>query len=269
MLIVGRSCPWAHRAWLVWSLRQLGGTIELVVVEPDPEAGRWRFATPFAGMQHPAGLSIASAGPRRGVRHRAAALLLQPAAGAGGGERQADRTAQPVARPKRSARIWIHRPNARPRRSGASGCRGPSMTAFTAAALPATRRPTTEAETELFSTLAAAETALQQHPWLSGSMPSLADVQLFPTLIRLELVYAPLFGVSRQPLWQLPSLWQWRSRLYAQPGVAASCAPEAWRRDYFGALFPLHPSGIVPAAPNLATLVGPCPGRGSDGSPLP
>jgi hypothetical protein len=49
VLIVGRSCPWAHRAWLVWSLRQLGGTIELVVVEPDPEAGRWCFATPFEG----------------------------------------------------------------------------------------------------------------------------------------------------------------------------------------------------------------------------
>ena len=49
VLIVGRSCPWAHRAWLTWALRGLAGSIDLVVVEPDPAAGRWRFATPFAG----------------------------------------------------------------------------------------------------------------------------------------------------------------------------------------------------------------------------
>ena len=49
VLIVGRSCPWAHRAWLVWQLRRLQASIELLVVEPDPRAGRWRFSTPFLG----------------------------------------------------------------------------------------------------------------------------------------------------------------------------------------------------------------------------
>ncbi len=47
VLIVGRSCPWAHRAWLTWTLRQLGRSIDLLVVEPDPAAGRWRFLEPF------------------------------------------------------------------------------------------------------------------------------------------------------------------------------------------------------------------------------
>jgi putative glutathione S-transferase len=51
VLIVGRSCPWAHRAWLVWSLRGLGASITLVVVDPDPAEGRWRFAEAFEGCQ--------------------------------------------------------------------------------------------------------------------------------------------------------------------------------------------------------------------------
>jgi len=51
------------------------------------------------------------------------------------------------------------------------------------------------------------------------------------------------------------TLWRWRSRFYGLPGVAATCASEHWRRDYFGSLFPLHPSGIVPAGPDLSTLV--------------
>jgi glutathionyl-hydroquinone reductase len=117
-----------------------------------------------------------------------------------------------------------------------------------------------EAEAELFSTLEALEETLRAgaaagESWLCGAEPSLADVVLFPTLIRLELVYAPLFGCSRRPLWQFPALAQWRARFFALPGVAATCFPEAWRRDYFGSLFPLNASGIIPAGPDLASLV--------------
>ena len=116
--------------------------------------------------------------------------------------------------------------------------------------------------TRPFAALAEAETALAGGgPWLGGEELTLADLQLFATLIRWELVYAPLFGCSRQPLWQLGQLWAWRARLFALPGVAASCDGEAWRRDYFGALFPLNPSGIVPAGPDLARLVQAIPHR--------
>ena len=51
VLVVGRSCPWAHRAWLTWRLRHLGETIALVVAEPDPAAGRWVFAEPLLGCR--------------------------------------------------------------------------------------------------------------------------------------------------------------------------------------------------------------------------
>jgi putative glutathione S-transferase len=120
-----------------------------------------------------------------------------------------------------------------------------------------------EAEGELFTALEAAEAQLRRGEeaqgaspvWLCGAAPTLADVVLFPTLIRLELVYAPLFGCSRLTMAQLPALSRWRARFYGLGGVADTCFAEAWRRDYFGALFPLHPSGIIPAGPDLAALV--------------
>ncbi len=266
VLIVGRSCPWAHRAWLVWSLRQLGASIDLEVVEPDPQAGRWRFRQPFEGCASLRELydrSGAAAGARATVpvlysRGRRQVLL---------GE---------------SARL-IELLNRWP--GQALDLDPPGQAAATAAwrerlqgavndgvyrcGFARNQAAYDQAETALFATLEGAETALSRQPWLAGERLSLADVQLFPTLIRLELVYAPLFGVSRRPLWQLPALWAWRSRFFALPGVAASCDAPAWRRDYFGALFPLHPSGIVPAGPALATLVGPCPGRSGDDSPAP
>ena len=99
VLIVGRSCPWAHRAWLVWSLRQLhGDSIELLVVEPDPKAGRWRFQRPFLGCNTLQELYRRS-GAAAQQRATVPVLVHRPrGAGGGGRERPADRTAQPVAR---------------------------------------------------------------------------------------------------------------------------------------------------------------------------
>jgi putative glutathione S-transferase len=267
VLIVGRSCPWAHRAWLVWSLRELGSTIELVVVEPDPQAGRWRFEPPFEGCNSllelyrrcGAGAGVRATVPLLYSRSRSqvlvgeSALLIEllnqwPAA-AGAPDLDPDDQRQSTVAWRQRLQHSVN--------DGVYRC-----------GFARTQAAYDQAEAELFATLQAAEHTLAASPWLSGAQPSLADVQLFTTLIRLELVYAPLFGVSRQPLWQLPALWQWRSRFHALPGVAASCWPEAWRRDYFGALFPLNPSGLIPAGPELATLVGACPVGTSHGSPL-
>jgi glutathionyl-hydroquinone reductase len=267
VLIVGRSCPWAHRAWLVWSLRELGGTIELVVVEPDARAGRWRFPSPFEGCASLLEL-YRRCGAAAGVRATVPLLYSRSRSQVLVGE---------------SARL-IELLNQWPAGAGAIDLDPPDQRQSTASwrqrlqqsvndgvyrcGFARTQAAYDQAERELFATLQEAEHTLASSPWLSGAQPSLADVQLFATLIRLELVYAPLFGVSRQPLWQLPALWRWRSRFHALPGVEASCWPDAWRRDYFGALFPLHPSGIVPAGPELATLVGACPDGTSHGSPL-
>jgi putative glutathione S-transferase len=113
-----------------------------------------------------------------------------------------------------------------------------------------------QAESALFAALEEVERSLgSRGPWLCGDRLTLADLRLFPTLIRWESVYAPLFGCSRKQLWQLPNIWRWRQQLLALPGVMATCDAEAWRQDYFGALFPLNPGGIVPAGPELSTLV--------------
>ena len=257
VLIVGRSCPWAHRAWLVWTLRQLQGTVELVVVEPDANAGRWRFSTPFLGcttLQELYQRSGAAAQQRATVP----VLVHRPSGQVVLGE---------------SARL-IELLNQWPAPAGSLNLAPPEQAeamqqwrqllqgavndGVYRCGFARNQQAYNRAESALFAALDQVEQALQPAGaalWLTGTQPSLADVQLFPTLIRLELVYAPLFGVSRKPLWQFPALWRWRQRFFALPGVADTCCDQAWRHDYFGALFPLHPSGIVPAGPALATLV--------------
>ena len=273
VLIVGRSCPWAHRAWLVHSLRRLGDTIELVVVDPDPQAGRWRFAEPFEGCGTLAELYRRSQAPRgiratvpllwsrrlgRIVVAESARLIelldLWPAA-----------AAPQLAPPDRLEAIQAWRER----------LQGAVNDGVYRCGFARNQAAYDEAEAAFWDTLAAVETALLRRgedgeAWLCGPAVSLADVQLFPTLVRLELVYGPLFGVSRRPLWQLPALWDWRRRFFALDGVAATCFPEAWRRDYFGSLFPLHPSGIIPAGPDLAALLAgrPAPAPADTACPL-
>jgi putative glutathione S-transferase len=282
VLIVGRSCPWAHRAWLVWTLRQLGGSIELLVVEPDPAAGRWRFAEPFEGCTTLLDLYRRSGGDPSaratvpalysrnqgrilvGESARLIELLNRWPAAAAAPDLAPDAHSAAIERWRDQLQDHVN--------DGVYRC-----------GFARNQAAYDEAEGELFAALKAVEVHLRERegtadvsmipagehpstaatttaeqssgPWLCGSAPSLADVVLFPTLIRLELVYAPLFGCSRLPLRQLPALHRWRARFHRLPGVAATCFPEAWRRDYFGALFPLHPSGIIPAGPDLADLV--------------
>jgi putative glutathione S-transferase len=257
VLIVGRSCPWAHRAWLVWALRQLQQSIRLLIVEPDPQAGRWRFRTPFLGcntLQELYRRSGADANQRATVP-----VLVEAASGRvvlGESARLIELLNQwPMAAPAHDLVPKALIPEITRWRELLQGAVNDGVYRCGFARNQAAYD---RAESELFAALDQAETALASPgagPWLCGEQLTLADVQLFPTLIRLELVYAPLFGVSRRPLWQLPALWQWRQRFHGLPGVADTCCDQAWREDYFGALFPLHPSGIVPAGPALATLV--------------
>jgi glutathionyl-hydroquinone reductase len=259
VLIVGRSCPWAHRAWLTWTLRRLAGPIELLVVEPDPAAGRWRFLEPFEGCATLAELYRRS-GADRQARATVPALWSRS---------QGRILLSESARLIELLSAWPAPPGVpdlAPEAGGAAiatwrqRLQGDVNDGVYRCGFARTQAAYDEAEAALFATLEAVEEELAARQragedWLCGAAPSLADVVLFPTMIRMEMVYAPLFGCSRRPLWQLPALWGWRARFFGLEGVAATCFPQAWRRDYFGALFPLHPSGIVPAGPDLATLV--------------
>ena len=261
VLIVGRSCPWAHRTWLTWTLRELAPTVELLVVVPDPAAGRWRFNEPFEDCR-----TVMELYRRCGADPRTRATV--PALYS---RRQGKILVNESARLIELLNGWpaaAAAPDLAPQgereaiASWRERLQGDVNDGVYRCGFARNQAAYDEAEAALFSALEAVEAALAAKGgagggWLCGGPgPSLADVVLFPTLIRLELVYAPLFGCSRRPLWHLPQLWEWRRRFHALPGVAATCFPEAWRADYFGALFPLHPSGIVPAGPDLATLVG-------------
>ena len=262
LLILGRSCPWAQRTWLVHQLRQLGGSLKLMVASADHRAGRWQLDPPWQGCHTLLELYRRCGAP---PSYRATVPVLVDPSG-------------PRLLGNDSARLvelLNHWPAPDTAPDLAPAHQAESIERWQSLLQPAvndgvyrcgfarTQAAYNRAETDLFQALDQVEQALADgRPWLCGNQLTLADIRLFPTLIRWELVYAPLFGCSRRPLWQFPHLWSWRQRFHALAGVDDTCDASAWRHDYFGALFPLNPGGIVPAGPDLSTLV-------SAGTPRP
>jgi putative glutathione S-transferase len=254
-LIVGRSCPWAHRTWLVHQLRGLDQSLNLLTAHADHKAGRWQLDPPWLECNSLLALYQRCDAP---PSHRATVpVLIDPSHPKILGNESAQlvevlnswpthEDAPDLAPPelRNSISRWqeLLQPNVN---DGVYRC-----------GFARNQAAYNRAEAALFAALDQVETSLSQSgPWLCGEQITLADVRLFPTLIRWEMVYSPLFGCSQRPLWTFPKLWNWRRRLYEQPGVQTSCDAESWRHDYFGALFPLNPGGIVPSGPDLTTLV--------------
>ncbi|OUW39828.1 MAG: glutathione-dependent reductase, partial [Synechococcus sp. TMED185] len=225
--------------------------VNLVLVEPDPQAGRWVFPAPLLGCRSLQELyRLAGANPQQ---RATVPLLLDPGSESRSPVILSNESAELVQLLNRwpgSAMDLEPEPLLEAIEQWSQQLQHSLNDGVYRCGFARSQTAYDRAEAALFAALEALEESLSgQGPWLCGAQLTLADVRLFPTLIRWEQVYAPLFGCSRQPLWCFPALWQWRARFLALPGVLETCDPLAWRTDYFGALFPLRPSALVPAGP--------------------
>ena len=110
---------------------------------------------------------------------------------------------------------------------------------------------------ELFAALDEIDVVLATNRYLCGQQVTLADVRLFTTLFRFDVVYYGLFKCNRRRIQDYKNLGPYLRELYQLPGVASTCDLEAVKRDYYGNLFPLNPGGIIPSGPDMTSLLEP------------
>ena len=48
---------------------------------------------------------------------------------------------------------------------------------------------------------------------------------------------------------------KWRKIIFNLYNINKTCDADAWRKDYFGALFPLNPSSIIPKGESISKIV--------------
>jgi glutathionyl-hydroquinone reductase len=108
-----------------------------------------------------------------------------------------------------------------------------------------------EAIAPLFATLDWLEQRLATRRFLLGDEMTEADIRLFTTLIRFDVVYVGHFKCNIRRIADYPHLWAYTRDLYQWPGIAGTVNFEHIKRHYYESHRTINPTGIVPVGPRL------------------
>ncbi len=257
-LIVGMSCPWAHRTLVTRSLKGLEEAISVTVVAPS-DAGMWVFDQPMEGCKT---LPEFYQTLQPGYKGRSTVPVLW--------DRDThtivnNESADIIEILNRSFDKFAQRPDLdlepkvlRSHIAHWNSLIYPNINnGVYRCGFAQTQSAYESACNDLFDTLDKIERVLEKQRYLGGDQLTLADVRLFTTLIRFDAAYHTLFKCNRRRLVDYPHLSGYLRDIYQQPGVADTCDIEAVKRDYFGNLFPLNPGGIIPVGPDIEGLNAP------------
>ena len=257
-LYVSLACPWAHRTMIVRRLKGLERAISLSVVDPIRDARGWAFREgrghgpdPINGFRFLAE-AYAATDPRWDGRVTVPVLWDRER-----GEIVNNESAEIIVMLNDAFGEWASGPDLYPE------ALRPEIDALNArvyddvnngvyrAGFATTQGAYEQAVRPLFATLADLEERLADRRWLMGDDLTLADIRLFTTLIRFDVVYVSHFKCAVARIVDHPNLWRYTRDLYSQPGVAETVDLDHIKRHYFMTHTSLNPTRIVPVGPEL------------------
>jgi len=258
-LYVGMGCPWAHRTLVTRALKGLEDAIAILIVYPDSDGGVWTLSEPELGCNTVPELYQRSQPGYQGrstvpilwdeqtktiVNNESAEIIEILNSEFNQYARHQDLDLEPEEL-KDTINQWndkiYHTVN-----NGVYRC-----------GFAQTQSAYEQATQELFATLDEIDLVLETKRYLCGDRLTLADIRLFTTLFRFDIVYYGLFKCNRRRIQDYDNLGAYLRDLYQLPGVADTCDLESVKRDYYGNLFPLNPGGIIPTGPDLTNLLQP------------
>ncbi|MGJ3244807.1 MAG: glutathione S-transferase family protein [Elainellaceae cyanobacterium] len=256
-LYVGLGCPWAHRTLVVRALKGLDDAVPITIVSPSPIEGGWVFDEPEEGCTT---LRERYEQAQPGYRGRATVPVLWDA------ETHTivnNESADIIITLNSEFNAFASHPELdlypADLKSSIDAWNDKIYSAVNngvyRCGFAQTQAAYETACNELFEMLDEIDAALQTNRYLCGDRLTLADVRLFTTLFRFDIVYYGLFKCNRRRIQDYQHLGAYLRDLYQLPGVAKTCNLDAVKRDYYGNLFPLNPGGIIPSGPDITNLM--------------
>ena len=108
-----------------------------------------------------------------------------------------------------------------------------------------------EAVTALFAALDDLEERLRVNRFLAGADFTEADIRLFTTLIRFDVVYVGHFKCNIRRIADYPHLSGYLRDIYQMPGIADTVDFDHIKQHYYRSHRTINPTGIVPLGPQL------------------
>jgi putative glutathione S-transferase len=259
-LIIGRSCPWAHRAWIIHEIKGLKKSINLHIAQVDKEGGRWRLDPPIKGCKTLQELYQKCGNYQS--RRATVPMLFDPGKEPKSKLRLINNESAELVEILNNWPIYDQEIDLNPSKYKKEIINWQNLiqeninNGVYKCGFARNQKAYEKASKNLFSTLNIIEEHLKSNgPWLCGKNLSIADIRLFPTLIRWEAIYYPLFKCSNKPIESFPHIIKWRKKIFNMYNIKKTCDVDAWRKDYFGALFPLNPSSIIPKGEDITTTI--------------
>jgi len=260
-LYISRACPWAHGAALVRRLTGLADVVTMDVVDPYREEEGWQFTpsrdgcTPdtvngadylaevyrAADPTFDGHVSVPVLWDRREgtIVNNESIEIMRMLDGAFADLKTRDVDLYPAGYRDEVDRIVedVYDPiNNGVYRAGFAG----TQTAYD------------EAVAELFDALERYDDLLADQRYLAGDRLTLADLRLFPTLVRFDEVYHTHFKCNRRRIVDYEHLWPYLRDLYQTPGVAATVDMDHVKDHYYRTHTAINPKRIVPVGPDPA-----------------
>ena len=259
-LIIGKSCPWAHRAWIMYEIKGLKGSINLYIAQVDNEGGRWRLDPPIKGCKTLKELYQKCENYQS--KKATVPMLFDPGKEPESKLRLINNESAELVEILNNWPIYDRKIDLNPTQYTEQIINWQNLiqeninNGVYKCGFARNQKAYEKASDNLFTSLTIIEEHLKSNgPWICGKNLSIADIRLFPTLIRWEAIYHPLFNCSNRPIRSFPHLIKWRKQFFNLYNVKKTCDVETWRQDYFGALFPLNPSNIIPKGEDITTII--------------
>lgn len=259
-LYVGTGCPWAHRTLVVRAIKGLEAALPVTIVKPAGDRGIWVFSEIERGCQTlPELYNLAQPGyqgrctvpvlwdnqTQTIVNNESAEIIIMLNSEFNQFAKHPELDLYPE-----DLRAEIEQWNEKIYHTVNNGVYRCGFAQTQLAYQTAVR--------ELFTTLDEIDKFLKTHSYtyLCGDKITLADVRLFTTLLRFDVVYYGLFKCNLRRIQDYENLSLYLRNIYELPGVAETCDIEQVKQDYYGNLFPLNPGGIIPIGPELKLVSG-------------
>jgi putative glutathione S-transferase len=259
-LVAARACPWANRTIIVRRLLGLEGAISMGLCGPTHDERSWTFdldpggVDPVLGYErlqqayfardpdYPRGITVPAlvdVPTKAVVTNDFAQMTLDLATEWVDHHREGAPDLYPE--PLRDEIDTVNRRVFTEVNNGVYRC-----------GFAGSQKAYDKAYDRLFTALDWLSDRLGDQRYLVGDTITEADVRLFTTLARFDVVYHGHFKCNRQKLTELPVLWAYARDLFQTPGFGDTTDFTQIKRHYYLVHTDVNPTGIVPRGPELA-----------------
>jgi len=255
-LYISWACPWAHRTAMMLTLKGLDGAISLSSVDPFMGDDGWMFSDDYPdslnGAKYLREIYTAAAPDYTGRVTTPVLWDKERNVIVNNESRDLIRILDTEFQQLSTTNLDLYPPDLRDEiETTIDAIYEPVNNGVYKSGFASKQEVYEEAVTELFEALDHWDDVLGHRRYLCGDRLTEADICLFTTLIRFDVVYHGHFKCNVRRIVDYPNLSGYLRDIYQIPGIAETVYLDDIKRHYYTSHESVNPTRIVPVGPDI------------------